>query len=111
MKLLIILLSINLYALQPDKRKHIELSSLMGFTNYYATKSVPKSIGYSMLVGVLKELRDSQEANNHFDNKDLKADLVGSVVGTYLGKYAYRYTALKIWVINNKTVIGVSKTW
>jgi len=36
----------------------------------------------SMTLGLLKEIHDKNKHNNHFDNKDLKADFLGALTGS-----------------------------
>lgn len=79
----------------------------MGFTNYYATSDIVKSVGYSMLVGILKELKDSQELNNKFDKYDIKYDIIGSIIGGWIGYFLSKHTNIIPYESNGKIVIGV----
>jgi len=85
-----ILFSLNLN--QPDKQKHLIVSSIFSFTagtiySHYNPKSskIKKfliSFGTGIGVGILKEISDGMKKNNKFDHKDLHADILGAFLGS-----------------------------
>jgi putative lipoprotein len=77
-----------------DKTMHFALSAGTGLAAYAYTHSKPKAFGLAMIPGIVKEVADSQEQNNHFSGKDLAWDAVGAFAGIQLGD----------WSINNKGV-------
>ena len=80
--------------IENDKRKHFEYSSVISFniSQYLIIQGeeknrIIKSISYSMIPGIIKEISDSKETNNRFDEKDLMYDFLGAVTGTFLSQY------------------------
>ena len=82
---------------QKDKKLHTTASFILAttsdaiFTKYYKyqynkepTKFQRFTVSFltSFSIGILKELHDKNQENNHFDNKDLKADFIGSLIGS-----------------------------
>ena len=83
-----------------DKAKHFAVSSIIGFGAYAYSKNKLKAFGIALAPGVLKEISDSQKANNHFSGKDLAWDALGAYAGVQTGD----------WVINSQG-IAWGKRW
>ncbi len=99
---LILLFITHIFALdlsQSDKQKHILATGIISvlsdeiYCNYYKRKyNTPPSktqryiisISSGIITGFLKEMYDKSKSNNHFDHKDLQADILGSVLGSIL---------------------------
>ncbi|WP_210498337.1 hypothetical protein [Vibrio crassostreae] len=76
-------------AIRDDHKKHLGAT----FAISYASSAVFDNWGYEgeerfwrsaitgIGVGIAKEIMDSQEKGNHFDNKDLVYDVFGSLLG------------------------------
>ncbi|HOT97491.1 MAG TPA: hypothetical protein PLG50_03020 [bacterium] len=76
-----------------DKADHLVVSGvLVGFAYYAARRELhlsdPRSknlaAGFSLSMGLVKELRDQRRPGNFFSLKDLAADGVGMVLGYFL---------------------------
>ena len=101
-KILILLFTLHVFALnlvQNDKKKHLIATGIISaisdelYCKYYQTKykTLPSktkryiiSISSGIMIGFLKEMYDKSKLNNHFDNKDFKADIIGSILGSIL---------------------------
>jgi len=79
-----------------DKFKHFGVSLLFGTAGesvfHYTTRWKDFSlIGWGTAVGTLpglvKEILDSMEENNHFSSLDLAADFAGALCGAVLGNF------------------------
>jgi len=73
-----------------DKARHLAASfiasgvgtlTLKHIYNFKKSKSVVIGVTFSFSLGLVKEVYDSRQENNHFSFKDLTADLVGSAIG------------------------------
>lgn len=77
---------------EPDKQLHFGVCFTLSAATYVALRDnhepKPKAalyaIGFATLVGIGKELSDAGEPNNHFDNRDLVADVAGAVFAPVL---------------------------
>jgi uncharacterized protein YfiM (DUF2279 family) len=78
--------------IEPDKQLHFEVSWGLSLLTYTAMQSNGESkkrsywsaVGFTLLVGVVKELHDAGEPNNKFDKNDLAADTLGALTGPLL---------------------------
>jgi uncharacterized protein YfiM (DUF2279 family) len=100
MKISIMLIfSVNAFALQADKQAHIIVSSMVvKLTEQNSSKKAAIALGLGL--GVIKEVYDSTQPNNKFSLKDLAADVAGSVLGGYLDK------PFGVYSINSKPCFG-----
>ena len=72
-----------------DKLLHIDVCFVISF---FIVKAISPLVGLitslvianiiTILIGYLKEKKDSKELNNVFDSKDIIADIVGSIIGS-----------------------------
>lgn len=79
--------------LAPDKAQHF-MGSIMATVflskfsrdhlNWSRGNSKTFSAGFTLSLGILKEVRDGHQPNNHFSWKDLLADASGIIVGVIL---------------------------
>lgn len=69
--------------------EHFAVSALAGvWSAAQIEKESPlKAFGYAMVPGVLKELIDATQKNNHFSGRDLAFDALGAAVGVGVGRY------------------------
>jgi len=76
-----------------DKMHHFLTSALLSSTGYYFFRdehgfsnhaSQRGGIGFSLSLGLLKEIRDGFQPDNAFSVKDLVADMLGTMVGILL---------------------------
>lgn len=72
-----------------DKLLHVDVCFVISF---FIIKAISPLVGLiaslvianiiTILIGYLKEKKDSKEPNNVFDSKDIIADIVGSIIGS-----------------------------
>jgi hypothetical protein len=75
--------------IQQDKLLHIDVCFVISF---FIVKAISPLVGLIaslvianiiiILIGYLKEKKDSKEPDNVFDSKDIIADVVGSIIGS-----------------------------
>ncbi len=71
----------------PDKTKHFMVSAAVGTISGFYLENKWKAFGVAMIPGLLKEVADSNDANNHFSSRDLVADALGAAVGVHVGHW------------------------
>jgi putative lipoprotein len=71
----------------PDKTRHFALSAMIGTLSAMHFESKWKAFGVALIPGLLKEVHDGSQADNHFSGKDLVADAVGAAVGVQIGHW------------------------
>ena len=118
MKLLYILLiiNLNLLAVDKDKKLHFMYSVPIGTTyvylkNYSFWGDVLFATSSGVGIGLLKELRDKYDNNpkTKFELNDLKYDFYGSFIGAILGEVIKKNTKLQVVskvLPINRTMIG-----
>ena len=86
---------------------HLGASALFGYatesvlhykTNISTNKRIVYSTAIASLPGLLKEIKDSHDRDNKFDNGDLIADITGALLGSIIAN-----------AVNNKLQINLSK--
>jgi uncharacterized protein YfiM (DUF2279 family) len=94
--LLTLLVSTSVFAapedIQTDKQLHFGVSMGLSAMTYQTmdaygfskTKSTLGSLGVALTAGLAKEISDSQDPNNRFDNNDMAYNVLGAVTGTFL---------------------------
>jgi uncharacterized protein YfiM (DUF2279 family) len=78
--------------IETDKQLHFSVCfgisamtyGTMDAYGYSKTQSTLTSLGVALAAGVAKEISDSQQANNRFDNNDMAYNLLGALTGTFL---------------------------
>ena len=75
--------------IKQDKLLHIDVCFVISF---FIVKAISPLIGLiaslvianiiTILIGYLKERKDSKEPDNVFDSKDIIADVIGSIIGS-----------------------------
>lgn len=68
-----------------DKTQHFIGSIPIGIMAADLLQEYPKwvQVGAATIPGLIKELQDRRNTANHFDVKDLWADVIGATVGVY----------------------------
>lgn len=69
----------------PDKTKHFAVSALIAAGAYAATESRNQAFLIALAPGLLKEVYDSTQPNNHFSGKDMVWNTLGAAVGVQIG--------------------------
>lgn len=86
---------------------HVGTSGLLGYatesvlhykTEFSTSKRIVYSTAIASLPGLFKEIKDSREENNKFDNGDLVADIAGALLGSVIAN-----------AVNNKLKVNLSK--
>lgn len=69
--------------------EHFAVSALIGIWSaaQIEKESPLKAFGIAMVPGVLKEVIDATQKNNHFSGRDLAYDALGAAVGVGVGRY------------------------
>lgn len=70
-----------------DKTKHFAVSAVLGAATGMHFENKWTAFGVAMIPGLLKEISDSGQANNHFSGKDLAADALGAAIGVQFGNW------------------------
>lgn len=71
--------------------EHLAVSAVMATAGTYYTKSKWEGFGISFGIGLLKEIRDSQDPNDAFTCKSLVADAIGAALGAEIGGAVVQY--------------------
>ena len=86
----VLLLCLNAHAddwTGADKNKHFAVSAILGGAAYAYTHNRTKAFGLALIPGILKEVADSQSADNIFSTKDLAWDAFCAAVGGQAGHW------------------------
>lgn len=71
----------------PDKTKHFIVSAALGTVSGVYVENKWKAFGLAMVPGLIKEIMDANDPNNHFSSRDLVADALGAAVGVHVGHW------------------------
>jgi len=90
--LIVLLFTTNVFAIDNDKKQHFIYSAGIASTTTAIAKHYGKSnlesylygVGFTVGIGVLKELADSRSKNHTADMEDVYADILGAVTGSLL---------------------------
>jgi len=89
----------NNLSFEEDKKLHLGVSFLIsGVSETILEKTTISnkekfiySTAFSLSIGIIKEIKDSQEINNYFSLADLTYDFIGSLSGAATSYYIHRY--------------------
>lgn len=68
-------------AIEPDKKKHLQYSTAIGFITQQASDNRLLSYSTCLGVGLGKEVYDQTKPSGEFSNKDLMFDALGCILG------------------------------
>jgi len=111
--LFILLLSGPAYAVD-DKVLHFGISSIVGYAAETALhkhfNSNSERVIYGTLLGsmpgLIKEIKDSGEQNNHFSGDDMAADIAGAFVGALLANQVNKRFMVNIQKEGDAYLVG-----
>ena len=105
--LITLLLTINLLAIEIDKKKHFEGSLILSLNTQYIVKNKFKTFAYVFGIGIAKEIIDKLDYGK-FDKKDILYDFYGNITGIFISNYLSRYP-IELQYKHNKPYIFLFK--